>query len=199
MKLLLIADTPSKYLWDYYEEGKLKDYDLILSAGDLPSEYLSFLVTFAKCPLLYVRGNHDTYYDRKPPEGCICVEDTVYTYKGLRILGLGGSMRYRPGTCQYTNREMEKRIRRLKLRLWRTHGFDILLTHAPVRGVNDMEDTCHQGFAAFDTLLERCRPSYMVHGHVHLNYGFNVPRVTPYKGTRIINAYERYDLDTEEM
>ena len=197
MKLLLIADTPSKYLWDYYEEGKLKDYDLILSAGDLPSEYLSFLVTFAKCPLLYVHGNHDTHYDRKPPEGCICVEDTVYTYRGLRILGLGGSMRYRPGTCQYTNREMEKRIRRLRLRLWRTHGFDILLTHAPVRGVNDMDDMCHQGFAAFDTLLERCRPSYMVHGHVHLNYGFNVPRVTPYKGTRIINAYERYDLDTE--
>lgn len=51
--------------------------DLILSAGDLSPHYLEFLVTMTNVPLLYVRGNHDSYYDERPPEGCVCVEDSV--------------------------------------------------------------------------------------------------------------------------
>ena len=135
MNILLIGDKPSKYLWDFYEEGRLKDIDLILSSGDLPAEYLSFLVTFASCPLLYVRGNHDETYGVRPPEGCICIEDTIFEYRGLRILGLGGSMRYRDGDCQYTEREMDWRIRKLWFSLRRKKGFDILLTHAPARAL----------------------------------------------------------------
>ena len=65
MRILLVADEPCKSYWDYYDESKLKGFDLILSAGDLPPEYLSFLVTFANCPLLYVHGNHDAKYQEK--------------------------------------------------------------------------------------------------------------------------------------
>ena len=79
MKILVLSDVPSKWLWDFFERDKLEEYDLILSCGDLPAEYLSFLVTFAKGPLLYVHGNHD-HYDRKPPEGCICIEDQIYEF-----------------------------------------------------------------------------------------------------------------------
>lgn len=50
MKILAIADEESKYLWDFYERGKLEDIDLILSAGDLAPEYLTFLVTMASVP-----------------------------------------------------------------------------------------------------------------------------------------------------
>ena len=75
MRILLVADEPCKSYWDYYDESKLKGIDLILSAGDLPPEYLSFLVTFANCPLLYVHGNHDAKYQEKPPEGCINIDD----------------------------------------------------------------------------------------------------------------------------
>ena len=77
MNILLLADEPSKSLWDFYDETKLKGVDLILSAGDLPPAYLSFLVTFSNCPLLYVHGNHDDIYDVKPPEGCICIDDQI--------------------------------------------------------------------------------------------------------------------------
>ena len=35
MKILAIADEESRYLWDFYEPGKLKDIDLIISCGDL--------------------------------------------------------------------------------------------------------------------------------------------------------------------
>ena len=120
MKILLVGDTPCKALWDYYEEGKLNDYDLILSSGDLPAEYLSFLVTFSRGPVLYVHGNHDEKYSRKPPEGCICIDDMIFEYQGVRILGLGGSMRYRAGSFQYTEKEMEKRIRKMWFKLRRS-------------------------------------------------------------------------------
>ncbi|MDO5344893.1 MAG: metallophosphoesterase [Lachnospiraceae bacterium] len=195
MKILLVGDVPCKSLWDFYEEGKLKDYDLILSSGDLPAEYLSFLVTFSRGPVLYVHGNHDEKYIRKPPEGCICIEDTVYEYQGVRIMGLGGSMRYREGNFQYTEKEMEKRIRKMRFKLCRSKGFDILLTHAPAHGLNDREDLPHQGFQAFLPLLERYEPKYMVHGHVHLNYGYQVPRTLMYKNTMVVNSYEKYVVE----
>ena len=111
MKILAVADEESKYLWDYYEEGKLEGIDLILSAGDLNPKYLSFLVTLATVPVLYVHGNHDDKYEQDPPEGCTCIEDKIFVYNGVRILGLGGSMRYRPGKHQYTDREMARRVR----------------------------------------------------------------------------------------
>ncbi len=195
MRLLLIGDTPSKSLWDYYDASKLEGIDLILSSGDLPAEYLSFLVTMANCPVLYVHGNHDEKYDSKPPEGCTCIEDTIYEYEGLRILGLGGSMRYREGNHQYTEREMDWRIRKLWLQLRKKKGFDILLTHAPAYGINDRQDLPHRGFQAFLPLLERYQPRYMVHGHVHMNYGYQIPRYASYQHTTIINAYEKYLLE----
>ena len=197
MNILLIGDKPSKYLWDFYEEGRLKDIDLILSSGDLPAEYLSFLVTFASCPLLYVRGNHDETYGVRPPEGCICIEDTIFEYRGLRILGLGGSMRYRDGDCQYTEREMDWRIRKLWFSLRRKKGFDILLTLAPARGINDREDLPHRGFQSFLPLLDRYQPSYMVHGHVHMDYGYQIPRCVTYGNTTVVNSYEKYLLKIE--
>ena len=43
MKILVLADVESKYLWDYFEKEKLEGIDLILSAGDLKPQYLSFL------------------------------------------------------------------------------------------------------------------------------------------------------------
>ena len=67
MKILLVSDEEDKYLWDYYRPGRLAGIDLILSAGDLKAEYLSFLVTMANRPLLYVPGNHDGDYARRPP------------------------------------------------------------------------------------------------------------------------------------
>ena len=128
MKLLLISDRESEYLWDYYQPGRLDGIDLILSCGDLSSKYLSFLVTMGGMPLLYVHGNHDKTYDQHPPEGCDCVEDRLVRVKGLRILGLGGSIAYSGGPHQYTEEQMARRIRRLRFQLWRAGGVDIVMT-----------------------------------------------------------------------
>ena len=81
MKILAIADEESRYLWDFYEPGKLKDIDLIISCGDLNPDYLMFLVTLSNVPVLYVHGNHDEKYETKPPEGCVCIEDDIFVFK----------------------------------------------------------------------------------------------------------------------
>ena len=197
MKILLISDEEDKFLWDYYRPGNLKGVDMILSAGDLKADYLSFLVTMANRPLLYVHGNHDSSYDRRPPEGCQCIDDKLVTVGGLRILGLGGSMLYNGGPHQYTERQMERRINRLFLKLRRCGGVDIVLTHAPVRGYGDQDDLPHRGFEVFKPLMDRFRPRFLVHGHIHQRYGVRRPRIVSYADTTIINACGKYILDTE--
>ncbi len=190
MKILVVADVKSPYYFDCYTPGKLKDFDLILSCGDLSKEYLEFLVTMARCPLYYVPGNHDETFDLHPPEGCESIDGRLVEYRGVRILGLGGSYQYRPGKQQYTERQMAARIQRLRWTIRRHKGFDILLTHAPMRGVNDLDTPAHRGFECFQDLIDRWQPKWFLHGHVHLNYGMNLPRKAKRGQTQIVNAYE---------
>ena len=197
MKILLISDEEDKYLWDYYRPGRFDGIDLILSAGDLKPEYLSFLVTMANRPLLYIHGNHDGRYEAFPPEGCDCIDDRLVVVNGLRILGLGGCPLYSGGPHQYTERQMCLRIWRLGRKIRRAGGVDIVLTHAPVRGYGDMDDITHRGFEAFLPLLERWKPRYLVHGHIHLNYGVRFPHVLTYGDTTLINACGRYLLEID--
>jgi Predicted phosphoesterases, related to the Icc protein len=197
LKILLISDEEDKYLWDYYRPGRFDGIDLILSAGDLKPEYLSFLVTMANRPLLYIHGNHDGRYEAFPPEGCDCIDDRLVVVNGLRILGLGGCPLYSGGPHQYTERQMRLRIWRLGRKIRRAGGVDIVLTHAPVRGYGDMDDITHRGFEAFLPLLERWKPRYLVHGHIHLNYGVRFPHVLTYGDTTLINACGRYLLEID--
>lgn len=198
MKILAVSDEESPALWEHYRVGMLKEYDLIISCGDLKASYLSFLVTMARCPVLYVHGNHDTGYDQKPPLGCDCIDDKLVVYNGIRILGLGGCRKYRPGAYQYSEKEMRRRIRKLRFHLWRAGGVDIVVTHSPAEGIGDDTDPAHRGFAALRALLDRYQPKYMLHGHVHLCYGPNKTRVRHYGNTTVINTCERYDLEIQE-
>ena len=198
MKILAVADEESPALWEYYRDGCLREYDLIISCGDLKASYLSFLVTMARCPVLYVHGNHDTGYDKKPPLGCDCIDGKIVEYNGVRILGLGGCRQYHPGAHQYTEKQMRKRIRKLRFRLWRTGGVDIVVTHAPAKGLGDSTDNAHRGFEALLSLLDRYQPKYMLHGHVHLNYGPDRTRKRQYGNTTVINTCGRYVLEIPE-
>ena len=197
MKILVLADVESKYLWDYFEKEKLEGIDLILSAGDLKPQYLSFLASFSKVPILYVHGNHDDCYDIQPPDGCIDIENKIYVYKGVRIMGLGGSIRYKKGKNQYTQKEMNHRINKMWLSIKRHKGIDILLTHSPAAGVNDGEDHVHKGFDAFVDILDEYQPKYFIHGHVHKSYSNGFKREDKYKNTVVINGYDRYIIDVD--
>ncbi len=198
MKILAIADEESKYLWDYFDKSKIEGIDLIISCGDLNPHYLSFLVTLSSVPVLYVHGNHDGKYENIPPEGCTCIDDEIYVHNGIRILGLGGSMRYKPGPHQYTEWQMRQRVAKLRFKLFKSRGFDILVTHAPAYQLNDGMDLPHQGFQVFKTLMEKYRPKYFLHGHVHLSYGRGHKRYDKYQDTHVINAYERCVFEFED-
>ncbi len=183
MRVLAIADEESEAL---YGEALLDARpDVIVSCGDLPFEYLENLVTRAGVPLLYVLGNHDPAAQPAPatldlepaftalrPEGCDPLDGRVVEVAGLRIAGLSGSLRYRPGPNQYTQGEMRWRALRLeaRVRIGRAFGrgpIDVLVTHPPPLGLGDAEDPPHRGFAAFHRLVASLSPRVMVHGHIH--------------------------------
>lgn len=197
MKIMAISDQESKLLWDYFDKSYLEGIDLIISCGDLKPQYLSFLATFTTSPVIYVHGNHDDRYEQTPPDGCICIEDKIFVHNGVRILGLGGSMRYKPGEHQYTEKQMRRRVRKLWLQLKYHKGFDILVTHAPAFQFNDEEYLPHRGFEVFRTLMEKYKPAYFLHGHVHLNYG-RFPRMSTYDETTVINTFEKYIFEIED-
>ncbi len=191
MKILVIADEENQYIWDHFDRSKFCDIDLIISCGDLKASYLSYLVTMINAPLYYVHGNHDERYETHPPEGCTSLEDQVIEVKGISIAGIGGSIEYSGGTHQFSLDQMMKRAKNLtKRRLKpRAKGFDILVTHAPAKGLGDGDGFVHQGIPAFNWLLDKYKPKYHLHGHQHLTYGANMERIIEYDETTIINGF----------
>lgn len=190
MRVLALSDEESRYYYEHYVPGRLEGFDLILSCGDLRRGYLEFFATLARCPVVCVPGNHDAYFEKDPPGGCVLADGRLVTVKGLRILGLGGAMRYREGDNLYTEEQMARRLRRLSRDVRRAGGFDLLLTHAPARGLNDLDTPAHRGFQCFRDALDRWQPACFVHGHVHSSYAVHVPQRCEYGPTTVINACE---------
>ncbi len=180
--------------------------DLVLSCGDLPFDYLEYLVSRLDVPLLFVPGNHDpalkapdmTWMPLRSelppmpgPQGCTDIDGRVVDVGGLRVAGLGGSLRYKTGPNQYSQAQMGRRALRLEvlIRLKRVREgrkLDVLVTHAPPYGMADAKDAAHMGFVAILRLIKNFRPALAVHGHVH-PYGKLLPerQVGP---TRIVNV-----------
>lgn len=192
--IMCIADEEDLGLYSEYVKTKLKNDELIISCGDLKPEYLEFLVTMTNKTLLYIHGNHDSNYDNRPPEGCICIDDDLYIYEGIRILGLGGSIRYSEDKYQYTEKEMERRIKKLRAKIKKAKGVDIVVTHAPVKGHGDLLDYAHQGFACFERLLNELKPKYWLYGHVHLTYNHKLNRFIRLNGTTLVNCSGKQEI-----
>ena len=92
--------------------------DVVVSCGDLPFDYIDFVVSAANTTVIYVPGNHDPEVGRRRPnpsgprflddeEGgrpswCTTADGRVVRVAGLVAAGLGGSLRYNDGPNQYT-------------------------------------------------------------------------------------------------
>lgn len=98
----------------------------------------------------------------------------------------------------FTEKEMEKRVNKMRFKLRKKEGFDILVTHAPAYQLNDGDDIPHKGFQVFRDLMDCYKPLLFVHGHVHANYGGRYKRECMYNETRVVNAYERYYIDIDD-
>ena len=185
--------------------------DLIISAGDLPFDYLSELADRLDCPGVLVPGNHDAdltgfrqrrgiwWRDGRPaswpgPAGFDDADGRVVDVAGLRFAGLGGCVRYRPGPNQWTQRQQTRRadavVRAARRKTRRDgRGVDIVLTHAPPRGLGDGEDAPHHGFTCLHDLVATLRPRLLLHGHIH-PYGQRMPD-RMIGETRVVNVVGR--------
>jgi Icc-related predicted phosphoesterase len=215
VRILAIADEVVESLWDPMVRQLAPD--VVVAAGDLPWDYLEFFASCLDVPLVFVPGNHDP--DCTPasphrsglfleaglpcadprPLGGINADVSVVDVAGLRIAGLGGCVRYRPGPHQYTQREHARRGRRLLRAARRVQrrspgGVDILLTHAPPRGLGDDPDQPHEGIEALHGVLAGLQPRLHLHGHIH-PHGRELPDRTV-GGTTIRNVipYRVIDL-----
>jgi len=217
LKILCISDQIDPQVYSPAIRERFSDVDLILSAGDLPLDYLDFIISSLNKPLFFVFGNHHIedmkHYKRlwdvpiAPEErayfGCGAVHlGTKVKIEGNFILaGLGGSMRYNNGYNQFTDFEMFFEMTKLIPRLlWNRlfHGrfLDILLTHAPPKGIHDKNDKCHWGFKTYLWFMKVFKPRYLVHGHIHL-YDLCDVRCTKWEETMVVNAYSHYIINMD--
>jgi Icc-related predicted phosphoesterase len=173
--------------------------DLVLGCGDLTYEYLDFVATAVAAPLRAVHGNHDV-----PPETLddpeirvwwdgIDLHGRVVSIDGVLIGGLEGSPQYNKGPFQSTELDVWLAILSMLPRLVLNrirHGrfIDVLVTHAPPRGIHDRSDPAHRGFVAFRTFLEWFHPRYHLHGHTHV-YDARTITQTQFGATTVINVY----------
>lgn len=224
MKILFVADEKDPLVYSPNVAERYGDVDLVISAGDLPLRYYEFIVSSLNKPFYFVFGNHHVE-DLAKFKKSSSIEDSM-TVKfdrsrmgwgiggnyidglvmrdkgtGLLLAGLGGSMRYNNGTHQFSEFDMYLRICALIPRLWYNrlrYGryLDILIAHAPPRGIGDGEDLCHTGFKAFLWFMRVFRPRYLVHGHVHL-FDLNSQRITRYHETDVINVFGSFLLEEQ--
>ncbi|NTU82981.1 MAG: metallophosphoesterase [Chloroflexales bacterium] len=200
MQILTISDEVVPAIYSLNIKQRYPDVGLILGCGDLPYYYIEFVVSMLNVPCFYIHGNHDTPeihengVEVNEARGAVCLEGWGVRHEGLLIAGLGGCLRYRPdGTNMYSDAEMMRRAWRLVPWMLFNHYrygryLDLLITHAPPLGIHNGPDYPHRGFKAFLWLMDRFRPRYLIHGHIHLSYGYAGSVESVYGHTTVINT-----------
>ncbi len=192
MKILAISDFEIDTLKERFNPDRYSGIDLIFACGDLQPEYLTLVRQRINAPLYYVLGNHDLRYNQSPPSGCTDLGLQTAREQSLKLLGLPGCRWYNGGVNQYHETEMRLLLWKLYFAVWRQKGVDIVISHAPLRHVNDGEDRCHRGFKCFHNLLNRFQPAYFLHGHIHAHFDNEQDRITRSGNTKIINCCGAY-------
>ncbi|MDH7483533.1 MAG: metallophosphoesterase [Spirochaetales bacterium] len=211
IQMLCVADEIDLLVYSPSIRERFGDADLVLSAGDLPDEYLEYIASMLNRPVIAVAGNHDAPDDPisavrfSPRRFGTRLERThfrIKTESGVSILGIPGCIRYNKGGNQFTDAGMTWKL--LKLvpllllrRLLYGRAVDVVLAHAPPRGIHDGGDQAHKGFSAFLWLMRIARPAYFVHGHVHL-YDAQELREQRFGDTIVVNVYGHRVLTLEK-
>ena len=231
MKILCVSDYVDPLIYNQNVKEAFSDIDLILCAGDLPMDYIDFIVSVFNKPTYFVFGNHDLkeyhFYhkdSRLDTTRLKNYEQAIHghgaTYLGFKtfvnqnlliedpetgektpllIAGTSGSRRYNNGLCQFTDTQMKLKLLKMvpkliynKIKYGRY--LDIFMTHASPRHIHDHEDPCHLGFECYNWFLQRFKPTYMVHGHIHL-YDLREERIGKYFDSTVVNAYAHYVIE----
>lgn len=233
MKILCVSDYVDPLVYNQNVKEIFPDIDAIICAGDLPMDYIDFIVSVFNKPTYFIFGNHNLkdfgfyhkidspqgeqqYMERKhhgsgakymgfktSVENIFTIKDSVTgKERPLLMAGVSGSLKYNNGLCQYSDFEMKLKLIKMIPKLLKNkkkYGtyLDIFLTHATPRHIHDHEDPCHKGFECFNWFIEKFKPTYMIHGHIHL-YDMREERIGVYNNTTVINAYAHHILEIPE-
>lgn len=171
IRILAVSDEPDPSLDSAATREGLRPIDMIVGAGDLQPEYLSFVGDAFGAPMHYVRGNHDVGAAWAHTEPALLPEPMpdarLVEEGGLRLIGFSGSPTYSGRGLEVPARAMWRKA----LLAWAraAHARPMLVvSHAPPRDVNDDTDLAHRGFTAFRWLMSRLEPPLWLHGHTAL-------------------------------
>lgn len=217
MKILCISDQIDPLVYSNNAKERFKDIDIVLAAGDLPMEYIDYVVSTLNKTTFFVFGNHNLknfnrfHHSKKAKKtpnfegnathlaGAAYVGFKVLKEENLLIAGASGSLKYNKGESQYSDKQMHRKLLKLiptllynKIRYGRY--LDIFLTHAPPLGIHDKDDRCHTGFKSFLWFMRIFKPKYLVHGHIHL-YDLQDTRVSHFEETTIVNAFSHHIIE----
>lgn len=234
MKILCVSDFVDPLIYNQNVKESFSDIDLILCAGDLPMDYIDFIVTVFNKPTYFIFGNHnlkDYHYYHKSADinsnAYRDYNDTSHahgaTYAGFKtfenydllitdpqtgkkrpllIAGASGTVKYNRGLNQFSELQMKFQLLKMIPKLRRNkrkYGtyLDIFLTHASPLNIHDHPDPCHKGFDCYNWFIQKYKPSYMVHGHIHL-YDMREERIGKYYNTTVVNAYSHCVIELGE-
>ncbi len=207
--LLTVSDKECLRVYSPNIKERFKHIDLAISCGDLSYHYVEYIQSSLNVPLYYVLGNHakdiefGTKTPRTAPWGAVNLhKKTIRDSKtDLLLAGIEGCLSYNEGKHQYTQAQMWAMVLQLipglirnKLRFGRY--LDVFVTHAPLWGIHDQEDRCHQGVRAFKWLVRTIQPAIHIHGHIHI-YRPDTVRESKLGNTRIVNTYGFRTLSLE--
>jgi len=208
MKILAVSDQVENRLYSPLLQETFGDVNLLIGCGDLPYEYLEYMVTLMHVPVYYVPGNHDPAYSEMLSEahaaGCRNIDLGTARCEGVLLAGFGGSIRYRPGAVnQYTQGEAFLRAARLApalLRNRQTYGraLDILISHSPPFGIHDDDSSAHRGLKAINWLLRWTRPRFHLHGHLHDMRRNLKPGTTWLGDTAVMNVFPHRTIEFQD-
>lgn len=207
IQILAVTDEVDPRIHSETLRQRMGQVDFVVSCGDLPASYLEFIADALNRPVYYVLGNHVRRCSERgacKPKGAIELSGKVMQdpTTGLILAGFPGCLRYEDDQpAQYTERDIGlmalKMAPHLQMnRLRHGRALDLLITHAPPRGVNDRPDPAHRGFETFRGFLEQWKPLYHLHGHIHL-YDRTQPFQQRFGDTEVINVFPYRLLELE--
>jgi Icc-related predicted phosphoesterase len=182
IKVLSLSDEVDALIYSPRVGVLYRDVDLVIGCGDLPGEYLDYVVCHINRPLYYVEGNHVQIDD----EGQVRVGSQIHggidlhrrvkkqviRDRQILLAGVAGSLDYHGGPYHYSHRAMWLHVFSLLPGLWRNRArygryLDLFVTHAPPWGIHDQHDLPHRGIKAFHWFDRVFQPRYHIHGHIH--------------------------------
>ena len=114
IRILAVSDEPDPTLDSAVTRERLGKVDLVVGAGDLEPDYLSFVADAFHAPLRYVRGNHDVGPTWSATRRALLPEPMpdgkVIEEVGIRLVGFSGSPIYNQRNMQVSSLGMWARV-----------------------------------------------------------------------------------------